>query len=368
MAELVADYVLKRLREWGVHRIYGYPGDGINAFLGALDRADGDPEFIQARHEEMAAFMACGHAKFAGPDSSASAWRPPGPGADPPPERPLRREARPRPGRSRSSASRSACSLGAHYQQEIDLQVLFKDVVASTSRCCMDAGAGAAPRRPRVPDRARPARRLHDHRPERRRRDGGGRVAAARARLRLLERRLHAPARSCRRSRDIEHAAEILNDGREGRDARSARARAAPPTRSSASPSCSAPASRRRCSARTSSPTTCPYVTGSIGLLGHDPELRHDGGLRHAAHGRHELPVRGVPAEGGPGALRRDRHRGRHDRHPLPGGRAADRRREGDAEGARCRTSMRKEDRALARGDREEASTEWWDDRRARAR
>src|SRR5205823_13998341 len=69
MAELVADYVLKRLREWGIHRIYGYPGDGINGFLGALDRAKGDPEFIQARHEEMAAFMACGHAKFAGPDA-----------------------------------------------------------------------------------------------------------------------------------------------------------------------------------------------------------------------------------------------------------------------------------------------------------
>src|SRR5207249_11321558 len=66
MAELVADYILKRLSEWGVRRIYGYPGDGINAFLGAFDRADGDPEFIQARHEEMAAFMACGHAKFTG--------------------------------------------------------------------------------------------------------------------------------------------------------------------------------------------------------------------------------------------------------------------------------------------------------------
>src|SRR2546430_10729604 len=64
MAELVADFILKRLREWELHRIYGYPGDGINGFLGALDRADGDPEFIQARHEEMAAFMACGHAKF----------------------------------------------------------------------------------------------------------------------------------------------------------------------------------------------------------------------------------------------------------------------------------------------------------------
>src|SRR5262249_34262902 len=51
MAELVADYVLKRVSEWGVHRIYGYPGDGINAFLGALDRAEGDPEFIQVRHD-----------------------------------------------------------------------------------------------------------------------------------------------------------------------------------------------------------------------------------------------------------------------------------------------------------------------------
>ena len=66
MSQLVADYILERLRAWGVHRIYGYPGDGINAILGALDRAGGDPELIQARHEEMAAFMACGHAKFTG--------------------------------------------------------------------------------------------------------------------------------------------------------------------------------------------------------------------------------------------------------------------------------------------------------------
>ena len=66
MSQLVADYILERLREWGVHRIYGYPGDGINAILGALDRAEGDPELIQVRHEEMAAFMACAHAKFTG--------------------------------------------------------------------------------------------------------------------------------------------------------------------------------------------------------------------------------------------------------------------------------------------------------------
>ena len=81
MGELVADYFLKRLREWGVHRIYGYPGDGINAFLGALDRADGDPDFIQARDEEMAAFMACGHAKFAGSDALGVCIATSGPGA-----------------------------------------------------------------------------------------------------------------------------------------------------------------------------------------------------------------------------------------------------------------------------------------------
>src|SRR5438270_13865122 len=83
MAELTADFVLKRLREWGVERIYGFPGDGINAFLGALDRAQeqGGPEFIQVRHEESAAFMACGHAKFAGPDVLGVCMATSGPGA-----------------------------------------------------------------------------------------------------------------------------------------------------------------------------------------------------------------------------------------------------------------------------------------------
>jgi glyoxylate carboligase len=60
----VADYTLNRLEKWGIKRIFGYPGDGINGFLGAFDRAKGDPEFIQVRHEEMAAFMASAHAKF----------------------------------------------------------------------------------------------------------------------------------------------------------------------------------------------------------------------------------------------------------------------------------------------------------------
>src|ERR1700742_2957600 len=61
----VSDFVVERLHDWGVRRIYGYPGDGINGVIGALQRAD-HIDFIQVRHEEMAAFMAVAHAKFTG--------------------------------------------------------------------------------------------------------------------------------------------------------------------------------------------------------------------------------------------------------------------------------------------------------------
>jgi pyruvate dehydrogenase (quinone) len=125
MAELVADFLLRRLRDWGVHRIYGYPGDGINAILGALDRADGDPEFIQVRHEEMAAFMACAHAKFTGEVGVCLATS--GPGAihllnglydaklDHAPVVAI-------------VGQQAQMALGGAYQQEVDLHSLFKDV------------------------------------------------------------------------------------------------------------------------------------------------------------------------------------------------------------------------------------------------
>ena len=64
--QLVADAVVKRLKEWGVGRIFGYSGDGINSFMEALNRSESGPEFVQARHEENAALMAVGHAKYAG--------------------------------------------------------------------------------------------------------------------------------------------------------------------------------------------------------------------------------------------------------------------------------------------------------------
>lgn len=62
----VSDYVLNRLKEWGIERIFDYPDDGINGFLGAFHRAKDHQELIQVRHEEMAAFMATAHAKFTG--------------------------------------------------------------------------------------------------------------------------------------------------------------------------------------------------------------------------------------------------------------------------------------------------------------
>jgi pyruvate dehydrogenase (quinone) len=121
----VSDQLLARLRDWGVHRIFGYPGDGINGLLGAFNRADGDPEFIQARHEEMAAFMATGHAKFTGQVGVCTATS--GPGAihllnglyD------ARLDHQPVVA---IVGQQATTALGTSYQQEVDLPTLFKDV------------------------------------------------------------------------------------------------------------------------------------------------------------------------------------------------------------------------------------------------
>src|SRR5437763_13766694 len=66
MGQTTAEFLLERLHENGVRRIYGYPGDGINAIVGALEKFSDRIEFVQTRHEEMAAFMACAHAKWTG--------------------------------------------------------------------------------------------------------------------------------------------------------------------------------------------------------------------------------------------------------------------------------------------------------------
>src|SRR6185437_8852177 len=66
MSNNVSDFLLHRLTEWGIERLYGFPGDGINGLMGALDRTGDKFKLVRARHEEMCAFMACAHAKFTG--------------------------------------------------------------------------------------------------------------------------------------------------------------------------------------------------------------------------------------------------------------------------------------------------------------
>jgi thiamine pyrophosphate-dependent acetolactate synthase large subunit-like protein len=71
MSATVADFVVRRLSAWGIERIYGYPGDGINGLMGSLDRASGSMELVRVRHEETAAFMACAHASSRARSASA---------------------------------------------------------------------------------------------------------------------------------------------------------------------------------------------------------------------------------------------------------------------------------------------------------
>ncbi|HEY8374551.1 MAG TPA: thiamine pyrophosphate-requiring protein [Pseudonocardiaceae bacterium] len=125
MAERVADFVLRRLREWEVAQVFGYGGDGINGLLAAWQRAGNEPRFVQARHEELAALEAVGYAKFSGRVRVCAATS--GPGAihllnglydaklDHVPVVAIV-----------GQTARSA--LGGSYQQEVDLPSLFKDV------------------------------------------------------------------------------------------------------------------------------------------------------------------------------------------------------------------------------------------------
>src|ERR671937_825036 len=125
MTETASDFLIKRINEWGLKRIYGYPGDGINGIIGALDRANGAIEYVQVRHEEMAAFMACAHAKFTGEVGICIATS--GPGAihllnglyD------ARMDHQPVVAIVGQTAR---AAMGGSYQQEVDLQSLFKDV------------------------------------------------------------------------------------------------------------------------------------------------------------------------------------------------------------------------------------------------
>ncbi|MBV9212817.1 MAG: thiamine pyrophosphate-requiring protein [Actinobacteria bacterium] len=133
MATTVAEYILHRLHaEWDVERIYGYPGDGINGFMGAFQELGNEPEFIQVRHEVIASFAATAHAKFTGEVGVCLATS--GPGAvqllnglydaklD---HQPL----------VAIVGQQKRVSLGADWLQEVDLHGLFKDVADFVQVC-----------------------------------------------------------------------------------------------------------------------------------------------------------------------------------------------------------------------------------------
>jgi pyruvate dehydrogenase (quinone) len=136
MSKFVSDFLLERMAQWDVKRIYGYPGDGINGILGALERHQDLFHFVQVRHEEEAAFMACAHAKYTGQVGVCMATS--GPGAihllnglydaklDHQPVVAIVGQA-------------ARAAMGGSYQQEVDLQNLFKDVASEYVQTITDA-------------------------------------------------------------------------------------------------------------------------------------------------------------------------------------------------------------------------------------
>ena len=134
MSQTVGDFFWERLHQWGVRRIFGYPGDGINGLLGSLEKVEDKFDFVQARHEEMAAFMASAHAKFTGQLGVCLATS--GPGAahlltglydarmDHMPVLAI-------------VGQQARTAIGAHYQQELDLGAMFKDVAGAFSHTAM---------------------------------------------------------------------------------------------------------------------------------------------------------------------------------------------------------------------------------------
>jgi pyruvate dehydrogenase (quinone) len=128
MSQTVGDFFWHRMHDWGVRTVFGYPGDGVNGLLGALQRAGGQFKFIQVRHEEMAAFMASAYAKFTGEVGVCLATS--GPGAshlltglydarlDHMPVVAI-------------AGQQARTAIGGHYQQEVDLPAMFKDVAGA---------------------------------------------------------------------------------------------------------------------------------------------------------------------------------------------------------------------------------------------
>jgi pyruvate dehydrogenase (quinone) len=269
MGQTCSDFLIARLRQWGVRRIFGYPGDGINGIMGALERAEKSEnkiEFIQTRHEEMAAFMACGHAKFTGEVGVCLATS--GPGAihllnglydakmDHQPVVAIV-----------GQSSRQA--MGGSYQQEVDLPALFKDVA---SEFCQQAAHPAQIRH--LVDRAlriAKAERTvtciiipNDLQEEK-----------AVAEPKHLHNTIHSGAghvqpRIIPAEKDLQHAAKILNEGKRVAILIGAGALHASDEVIEAAEILGAGVAKALLG-KAALPDDLPFVTGSIGLLGTKP-------------------------------------------------------------------------------------------------
>ena len=265
MPENVGTFILRRLREWGVTRVYGYPGDGINGILGGFHEVGDEIEFIQVRHEELASFMACAHAKLTGEVGVCLATS--GPGAihllnglydaklDHAPVLAI-------------VGQQKTTSLGAHYQQEVDLGVLYKDVASEYVQTLM-----SPPQAQHLVDRA--------YRIAQATRSVTALIvpedvqespyeAPSREHGSVFSGGAIAPARVLPREEDLERAAEVLNAGEKvailiGQGARAAAGEVAEVADVLG---CGV---AKALNGRDVLPDDLEFVTGSIGLLGTKP-------------------------------------------------------------------------------------------------
>ena len=265
MSMTVGDFFWERLHQWGVRTVFGYPGDGINGLLGAMNRANGKIKFVQVRHEEMAAFMASAYAKFTGDLGVCMATS--GPGAshlitglydarmDHMPVMAI-------------AGQQARAAVGGHYQQELDLQSMFKDVAGAFVE-----QASVAPQVRHLIDRAvRIAK-------------GERRVTAVILPNDLQEAKYEAPGRKhgtvhsgigyseprvVPREADLRQAAEVLNEGKKVAILVGAGALQATDEVIAVADKLQAGVAKALLG-KAALPDELPWVTGSIGLLGTKP-------------------------------------------------------------------------------------------------
>ena len=314
MSQTVAAFMLNRLTQWGITRIYGYPGDGINGLLGAFHEFEDEIEFVQTRHEEIAAFAACAHAKLTGEVGVCMATS--GPGAihllnglydaklDHQPVVAI-------------VGQQARMGLGSNFQQEVDLTTLFKDVASEYVQVCMapEQAAHLIDRALRIAQATRSVtcvivpndvQESEYSEPPR----AHGAVPSSVG---------YQPPVIRPREENLMRAADLLNAGQKvamlvGQGALGAEREVLEVAELLGA------GVAKALNGRAAVPDDLPFVTGFDRAAGDQADLRDDGGLRHPVDGRIELSLFGMAAEVRPGPRRANRHRRAHGRDALPDG------------------------------------------------